>query len=323
MEKGIEKNALSLERAVEELNAIRRNYSSKTVENKIKEEFTSILLLNYFHTKWSFQNNINPEISILPWNVKFLRRDLFTFFYTLFRRYLNCLELKWYDWDIGHFFESSEYIRLTEEDLLKISFSTKKWIDKRIFWDKCYQSVMQWFFESTYYLYYESELYKNEKKLIINTLSYLYSIYWDEFEIEEGMFIRKGNVSFSKFITSFYYIWLIDVYSCGLWWGSGDVLEIFWVRILPPLKDILDKIESQRELLMDKIFDEKYKEIKIKKKNNEPHILESIIEFPGDGIRDIDLRKQYPHSEIVSKNYNGKSQKYIVKEKTKLKNQND
>ena len=95
-------------------------------------------------------------------------------------------------------------------------------------------------------------------------------------------------------------------------------------RFLPKLWKILDEIEEKRELIMDKIFDEKYKEIKLKKKKDwELHLLEAKMEFIWDENKFVELRKKFPNSEIKTQNYKWKTQKYEVIEKTKLDNSNN
>jgi len=38
----------------------------------------------------------------------------------------------------------------------------------------------------------------------MNTLSYLYNVLWDTFEIDQNILNKKQQISFDKFITSYF-----------------------------------------------------------------------------------------------------------------------
>lgn len=321
MEKDIEK---AYERFLELsaiTDAIHNRYSSNDVKEKINEEYTYLLFDNYLMNKWGFQQGSNRWF-ILPSVKGYDRKDLFTFFYSIFHNYIDFFKLNIWDWDAKHFFDEWIYLTLNDDDLNKVTITLDDSVTKKAFWDLCYSVVLGSMLESTYYLYYESKGYKNEKKQIINTFSYLYSIYGDEFEINERMFNKKGRVSFLEMVISYYYLGFIEITSCGLWW-DGEILQVYWLRILPRLREVLDEVEHQREILLDRVFDEKYTEIKIKKKKWGSLFVESQTEYSSEEIKFVELQKKYPHSDISAKNYNGKVQKYIVKEKKKLNSKSD
>ena len=99
--------------------------------------------------------------------------------------------------------------------------------------------------------------------------------------------------------------------------GERILDYLFTVRLTDAFTKILDTSLVQNELLMESIFNEKYKKITVLKKNGKPYLLERNIE-KGEHSTFIELQKKYPHSEIKVKNYNGKTTKYEVKEKIKL-----
>ena len=150
----------------------------------------------------------------------------------------------------------------------------------------------------------------------MNTLSYLYNIIWDTFEIDEAIMSKKQKISFDEFIISYFYIWFIDIE----WITFKDNNPVFKIKILPKLWNILEEIENTRAIILDKLFNEAYKEIRIRKKNWEPHLLEGSLEFEWYENKFVELRKKYPNSEINTKNYKGKTQKYEIREKLRLDN---
>jgi hypothetical protein len=114
-----------------------------------------------------------------------------------------------------------------------------------------------------------------------------------------------------------------------------DWFEIVKGRILP-LKDKRDMYDvyyenkewkvinsSQFENIKDMISNTEYKQITVKKKNWKPHSLEWSLEVLWDETKFVELRKKYPNSDINTKNYKWKTQKYEITEKLKFENSDD
>jgi len=300
------------------LKTIKSNYSSKEVEQEVRKKHNILTFLNYLQIRW--QVNLNNKIDsfieffdLVDWN----KKDKLNYFYANFYNYLEFFELAWVDnQNIQEFFANNEHLRLSEEELDKIYITIKKDISIEAFWELFYEWYITDFCESSYYFYYEWKEHKNEKRVIMNTLSYLYNIIWDTFEIDEAIMSKKQKISFDEFIISYFYIWFIDIE----WVTFKDNNPVFKIKILPKLWEVLEEIENTRALILDKLFDEAYKEIRIRKKNWEPHLLEWNLEFEWDENKFVELRKKYPNSEINTKNYKGKTQKYEIREKLRLDN---
>ena len=130
------------------------------------------------------------------------------------------------------------------------------------------------------------------------------------------MFQKKQEISFMEFVICYSFLWFIEIT------GLSTVYEEntkYWIRILPDFKKILDEIEEKRSLILDKVFDEKYNEIKIKKQKWEISFIEWQINIYWDDTKFVDLKKQYPFSKIETDIHKWKINKYSIKEKIKLK----
>ena len=277
--------------------------------------------MNYLQIRW--QVNINNKIDnfleffdLVYWS----KKDKLNYFYANFYNYLEFFEIAWNGelekQDIHEFFTNNEYLKHREEELDKLYITIKKDISVENFWEFFYEWYITDFFESVYYSYYELWNHNKDKRVIMNTLSYLYNVLWDTFEIDQNILNKKQQIFFDKFLTSYFYIWFLDIESVTF----KDNNPVFKIKILPKLWDILEEIENTRALILDKLFDEAYKEIRIRKKNWEPHLLEGSLEFEWDENKFVELRKKYPNSEINTKNYKGKTQKYEIREKLWLDN---
>ncbi|NVP18017.1 hypothetical protein HUU51_04840 [Candidatus Gracilibacteria bacterium] len=303
------------------LKTIKSNYSSIEVEHEAREKYYILTFLNYLQIRG--QVNINNKIdnfleffNLVDW----AKKDKLNYFYANFYNYLEFFELagnlELEKQDIQEFFTNNEYLKYREEELEKVYITIKKDISVEDFWEVFYEGYITDFFESVYYSYYESKEHDKEKRVIMNTLSYLYNVLGDTFEIDESILNKKQKITFDKFITSYFYIGFLDIEGVTF----KDNSPLFKIKVLPKLGEVLEEIENTRSLILDKLFDEAYKEIRIRKKNGEPHLLEGSLEFEGDENKFVELRKKYPNSEINTKNYKGKTQKYEIREKLWLDN---
>jgi hypothetical protein len=280
-----------------------------------------LTFLNYLQIRWqvNLNNKINSFIEffdLVDWN----KRDKLNYFYERFCYSLGIFSLAWEKnlekEDIQEFFENNKHLQLSDQELEKVYITLREDISIEVFWEEFYEWYITDFCESSYYFYYERKEHKNEKRVIMNTLSYLYNIIWDTFEVDEAIMSKKQKISFDEFIISYFYIWFVDIE----WVTFKDNNLVFKIKILPKLWDVLEELENTRSMILDKLFDEAYKEIRIRKKNWEPHLLEWNLEFEWDENKFVELRKKYPNSEINTKNYKGKTQKYEIREKLRLDN---
>lgn len=303
------------------LKIIKSNYSSIEVEHEAREKYYILTFLNYLQIRW--QVNLNNKIDnfleffdLVSWS----KKDKLNYFYATFYNYLEFFELAWNEElekeDIKQFFENNKYLQINKEELEQVYITINKNFSIDDFWEVFYEWYITDFFESVYYWYYESNEHDKDKRVIMNTLSYLYNVLWDTFEIDQNILNKKQQISFDKFITSYFYIWFIEIE----WVTFKDNNPVFKIKVLPKLWDILEEIENTRAIILDKLFDEAYKEIRIRKKNWEPHLLEGSLEFEWDENKFVELRKKYPNSEINTKNYKWKTQKYEIREKLWLDN---
>jgi len=303
------------------LKTIKSNYSSPEIEKEGQSIFHILTFLNYLQIRWQVNTN-NKITSFLEFFdlVKWNKKDKLNFFYAHFYHYIDFFSLAWdaelEKQNITEFFENNKHLQLSDKELEKVYITANEKFNVDDFWKYFYEWYIEDFFESNYYFYYEQWNHNKEKRVIMNTLSYLYNIMWDTFEIDEKIMSKKQKISFDKFIISYFYIWFIDIESVSF----KDNKTTFKIKVLPKLWDILEEIENTRSIILYKVFDEAYKEIRIRKKNWEPHLLEWNLEFEWDESKFVELRKKYPNSEINTKNYKGKTQKYEIREKVRLDN---
>jgi len=310
-----------MQNILDQLKTIKSNYSTKEIQKEAKDIFCLLTFLNYLQIIW--QVNLNNKIDnfleffdLVNWN----KKDKLNYFYANFYNYLDFFELAWNKElekeDIKEFFENNKYLQIKDLELEQVYMTINKNFSIEDFWEVFYEWYVTDFLESVYYSYYEHWEHNKDKRVIMNTLSYLYNVLWDTFEIDKNILNKKQTISFDKFITSYFYIWFIDIE----WVIFKDNIPVFKIKILPKLWEVLEEIENTRAIILDKLFDEAYKEIRIRKKNWEPHLLEGSLEFEWDENKFVELRKKYPNSEINTKNYKGKTQKYEIREKFRLDN---
>lgn len=322
-----EKAIKNIEDWFEKLKRIKSNYSSEEVNKKLNNIYHYLIFTNFIKNSWDLNNWKNISNFIDLYWLRISNKDELNFFYHHFRYHLDFFELNGNDiinkYNIRDFFENEIYLKIDEKNLENINIIPSKKLNNKEFWQYFYKWYIEDFFECVYYTYYDNDLfyynYKNDKKIIINTLSYLYSVLWDEFEINEKMFNKKQEISFMEFIISYTYIWFIKITEISLAYEENIT---YWIRIQPKLKEILEEIEEKRTLILDKIFDEKYNEIKIKKQNGEISFIEWEINIYWDDTKFIELKKQYPFSKIETEIHKWKTSKFKIKEKIKLKKEN-
>ena len=221
----------------------------------------------------------------------------------------------------GGFLEWCEIINDfgTEENIEKIL----ELIDAKI------NNFVDWWLEKEYGVL----SFNKQKELLLNNIAKLHNFYWTNFQIKESEFWEEweGNkftyIHFFVFLFRYEYI-KIDKFSSVeedpllgnkwvyIWENEKYSFHIF---IKPKLENLIKWWFKLKELILEKIFDEEYKQITIKKKKSwELHLLEWNLEFIWDDNKQVELKKRYPHSDITSKNYEWITNKYEVIEKTRL-----
>lgn len=241
----------------------------------------------------------------------------------LFDRFYNKNETKllfeeWYFWqmddDILEFIEIKNNFDTTE-NIQNIS----RLIDQHI------DAFMSDEISTTYQLI----SHRKQRNLIINKLSDFYSLVWSRFTIQQKQFIRYEKFSLLYMVVLLWRLWYIGINSFH---GLDDMPEFdeewkykhekdnlnFEISVRSKAMVLFEGLFSMKNLILDKIFDEEYKQLKIIKKWGALHMLEWEMEIMWDAMKFTELRKKYPHSEITATNYDGKTQKITVKEKIKL-----
>jgi len=309
----------------EELKQIYSHYSSKDVWVMLKSQYHYIIFTNFIKNWWDINSWAEIYNFLDFFWLNLTNRDKLVFFYLNFHFYWL-----WYfeltgnksieKYNIVELFQNDIYIKLKEKDLENVCIIPAKCMNHKKFYEDFYKWYIEGFFETIYFTYYDNDLidskYRYDKKIIINTISYLYNVLWDEFEISKEMFQKKQEISFMEFVICYSFLWFIEIT------GLSTVYEEntkYWIRILPDFKKILDEIEEKRSLILDKVFDEKYNEIKIKKQKWEISFIEWQINIYWDDTKFVDLKKQYPFSKIETDIHKWKINKYSIKEKIKLK----
>jgi len=239
-------------------------------------------------------------------------------------------------WNTTIFFKEPVFLFLEDKFYewieIKNNFNTDENIEKIVdLIDEKVADFINWDLSEKYWLY----SFNKQKEILLNKLALVQNLYWNMFRINEEEFWDKwDNKSFSylhffAFLMRKEYITVSEIFSVEdtpIFDEKWDYLcenEKYSFTVL--LKDkfitLLKWWVNLKETILDKIFDTDIKEISIKKKLNwELHLLEAKKEFIWDENKFVELRKKFPHSEINTKNYAWKTQKYEVIEKIKLEN---
>lgn len=275
------------------------DFSKKTIEDFInllnkqnKKEF------KHYETKNDLVNKfINKEETKI-----FFKEPLFLF-----------LEDKFYEWiEIKNDFNNDKNIKKIFE-----------LIDEKI------SDFVSGEIESKYWVY----SFNKQKELLLNKLAQTQNIYWNMFRISEDNFWDKWNEKSFCYLYFFIFLFRNDYISISEIHSVDEIPLLdeewnyiwenekysFMVYLQPKILDLIKWWIELKELILDKIFDEEYKQITIKKKNWELHLLEWDLEIIWDDTKFVELKKQYPFSKIETEIHNWKTSKFIIKEKIKLK----
>lgn len=300
------------------------NYSDNSVLNDSNNKFYLISFLSFLTLRDNFKegksvDNFLDFLSFLYWGIK----DKLNYFYCKHFWNLEYFDLIWFDKSHSpkEFFESWLHLSLDENTLTELKIIIKKDINNRYFWDNYYKAYLEDIFSMVLNTYYESfsedSRYKKEQATITNTLSNLYCLYWNTFKLDFSL-LKNKDIHLIECLMSFYYLWLLDI--DGFQSSKSEVY--FNIVISEELELSLSKFNKDINLIWERLLNEAYKKLEIKKKNWELHLLEWSLEIIWDENKFVDLRNKYPNSDINTKNYKWKTQKYEIKEKIKFNNEN-
>lgn len=176
--------------------------------------------------------------------------------------------------------------------------------------------------ETNYWLYKKYGSYRKTFLQIEGLFESYYRLYGKECIISKKDFKKYPEIEFMKTILFMYSSQFFQIIDMG-----SDSEMIDWKIVLYPrytviLSDTYIKIVEakiqQKEILLQSLYNENILWFSVQKKWWSAYMLENKRMVHGDAIRFVELQKQYPHSEIIAKNYSGKTMKYEVKEKIKL-----
>lgn len=189
-------------------------------------------------------------------------------------------------------------------------------------------NFVNWDLTKKYWVY----SFNKQKEVLLDKLSNTQSIHWNMFRISEDNFWDKWNeksfcyLYFFIFLFRNKYITINEIYSVDEipifneeWkYVSENEKYSFMVYLQPKIIDLINWWINLKELILDKIFNEEYKQITIKKKKWAPYMLESDLSILWDDKRFVELKKLYPYSEIKVDIHNEKINNYKIKERIKL-----
>ncbi len=256
--------------------------------------------------KFNYKNVDNDSV------YRFLNKEETTIFFE--EPLFLLLEDKFYEWiRIKNNFD-------TDENIEKI-FTL---IDEKI------KDFVDWTLEKNYWVY----SFNKQKEILLNKLATFQNLIWNMFKISEDNFWEKWNeksfcyLYFFIFLFRNDYIYISDISSTDeipLFDEKWDYLcenekYSFGVYLKPKIISLIEWWIKLKEVILDKVFDDEYKEITIQKKNWKPYLLEWNLEFIGDENKFIELKKKFPYSKIEVDVHDEKINKYKLKEKIKLEN---
>lgn len=286
----------------------------KKLEIEVETDF-SLKIMEAYSTllnKWK-DNKITYETQnhyldefINKWNSKiFFKEPVYLF-----------LEDKFYEWiEIKNNFNTDENV----EKILKI-------IDEKV------EEFVSGELSKKYWL----DSFDKQKEILLDKMAINQNILWNMFKISEENFWDEWDktnfayLHFFAFLLRKEYIKISELYSVE----DTPIFDNKWnylcenekyslmVYLNSSFVELLKWWIGVKEKILERIFDKDVKSILIKKKNNwELHWLEAKRSFVGDNNKLIELVKQYPNSDINTKNYKWKTQKYEITEKIKFDNE--
>lgn len=215
---------------------------------------------------------------------------------------------------------------------IKNNFNTEENIEKILqLVDEKVANFVSWKLSEKYWLYN----FNKQKELLLNKMSINQNIFWNMFRVSEESFWEVWNknsfayLHFFAFLLRENYIKISELYSVDDTPIFGDAWDYLcenekyslMIYLEDSFIDLLKWWTNLKETILDKVFDTEVKNILIKKKKNwDLNLIEAKREFIWDEAKFVELRKKYPNSDINTKNYKWKTQKYEITEKIKFEN---
>lgn len=174
--------------------------------------------------------------------------------------------------------------------------------------------------------------YEKQRGLIMNKFSDLYWNSWDAFTIKYEQIAEYRETAPVHMLVLLWKLWYIRLYNKTTDYKRWSIAKSGTLRdysedeanhrlqiiITDKAKSLLKEIFEVRDLVIDKIFSADYTQLRISRKHGKIHILEGKIELAGGSKRMVELLNEYPNADITFKNYNGKTDKIVILERTKM-----
>lgn len=215
--------------------------------------------------------------------------------------------------DIYDFFEGELYMSYPEESIKKLILTIDKPISKKVLW-----KINDELAYENFWFYKQSDNYRKTAGIILTLFESLYRLYGRRFEITQNALIIEHKIEYISMVSLLFFTGLVAISWLRKRTGKTWEVYVFDIALTDEFIEILDAQKKQKDFLMTSIFEEKCKEITIRKKNGRPHMMERKIEVSVDETRFVELQKKYPHAEITATTYDGRTTKYEIKEKIRL-----
>lgn len=175
--------------------------------------------------------------------------------------------------------------------------------------------------------------YEKQRGLLMNKFA---DLYWNSgatFNIKFEQFTEYKNIAPVHTLVLLWKLGYIHIYhktTDYLTWSitrdgtrlrdytEDNVNSRLHIKITDKAITLLKEIFEVRDIIIDKMFNEDYTQLQIRRKDKKIHILEWRKELAGGSKRMTELMREYPNADITFKNYNGKTNKIIVLERTKM-----
>ncbi len=202
--------------------------------------------------------------------------------------------------------------------------------DVNAFGNKLKNGITSWLDNFAQWELVDGVSFSDSRKVLYKKMLAFVEMSWDTQE-KYGYEMHLDSENF-KDINDFAIIHSLGIFE-QLWYVASEINVDFFPRyyekepkiactinILPPLLEILKKHQKLETILLETIFDKKYKELRLYQKK-ESLLIEGTQDFEAHKTKFVDLQKQYPYGIVSAINHWGKVKKYIVKEKIKLDNE--
>lgn len=173
--------------------------------------------------------------------------------------------------------------------------------------------------------------YEKQLNIMLSRLSDFHELVWESCMIEGKHFKRYKNISFLFLMVIFWRLGYVTVTKetdsmDGFILNQKYVLikgePQFHTIITEKVKSLFESFFDIKWVILEKVFEDEYKQLRISKKDGKLHIVEWEIELIGNPKKLVELQREYPNSKIVYDVYCGQISKITIKKRDKISNSN-